>query len=44
MATAKASDENIAIDDFNSLLEGLSAEELENINEFFDPEVLIVCF
>lgn len=35
-ATAK---ENINMDDFESLLATLSAEDLENINDLVDPEV-----
>ena len=44
MATTKTSDESINIDDFEALLEALSAEELENVNDFIDPEVSIVFF
>lgn len=39
MATAKSANENFSMDDFDSLLSALSAEELENINELVDPEV-----
>jgi hypothetical protein len=39
MATTKNANENFNMDDFESLLTALSAEELENINELVDPEV-----
>lgn len=39
MATTKSPNENFSMDDFESLLSGLSAEELENINDLVDPEV-----
>jgi len=42
MATTKSSNENFNMDDFDSLLAVLSAEELENINELVDPEVFIL--
>jgi hypothetical protein len=41
MATTKTSNENFNMDDFDSLLAALSAEELENINDVVDPEVNI---
>jgi hypothetical protein len=39
MATTKSPNENLNIDDFESLLATLSAEDLENINDLVDPEV-----
>ena len=39
MATTKPSTENVIMDDFDSLLNALSPDELENINDFIDPEV-----
>jgi hypothetical protein len=39
MATTKNANENFNMDDFESLLAVLSAEELENINDLVDPEV-----
>jgi hypothetical protein len=41
MATTKTPKENLNMDDFESLLSALSAEELENINDLVDPEVFI---
>jgi len=41
MATTKTSNENFNMDDFDSLLAALTAEELENINDVVDPEVNI---
>jgi len=41
MATTKTPNENFNMDDFDSLLAALSAEELENINDVVDPEVNI---
>ncbi|CAF2500922.1 unnamed protein product [Rotaria sp. Silwood2] len=38
MATTKSSNENVNIDDFEALLDALSPEELENINDLIDPE------
>ncbi|CAF2989839.1 unnamed protein product [Rotaria socialis] len=38
MATTKTSEESVNIDDFDALLAALSAEELENVNDFIDPE------
>jgi hypothetical protein len=39
MATTKIPNENVNMDDFESLLATLNAEELENINDLVDPEV-----
>lgn len=39
MAKDTAAKENINMDDFESLLATLTAEELENINDLVDPEV-----
>ena len=44
MTTTKTSNENFNIDDFDSILAALSAEELENINDVVDPEVNIYSF
>jgi tropomodulin len=38
MATTKIPNENVNMDDFESLLATLNAEELENINDLVDPE------
>ncbi|CAF1198026.1 unnamed protein product [Rotaria sp. Silwood1] len=38
MATTKSSNEPVNMDDFETLLGALSAEELENINDLIDPE------
>ncbi|UJR15508.1 hypothetical protein I4U23_002449 [Adineta vaga] len=38
MTTAKTSNEHFDMDDFDSLLDGLTAEELDKINDFVDPE------
>ena len=42
MATTKSPNENFSMDDFDSLLSALNAEELENINDLVDPEVDIL--
>ena len=39
MAKDTSAKENLNMDDFESLLATLSAEDLENINELVDPEV-----
>ena len=39
MAKDTTAKENINMDDFESLLATLSAEDLENINDLVDPEV-----
>ena len=44
MATTKAANETLDMDDFESLLSALSAEELENINDHVDPEVFNCLF
>jgi hypothetical protein len=42
MATTKSPNENFSMDDFDSLLAALNAQELENINDLVDPEVDIL--
>ncbi|CAF1082121.1 unnamed protein product [Adineta ricciae] len=38
MTTANSSNENFTIEDLDSLLDGLTEEELDKINDFVDPE------
>jgi hypothetical protein len=42
MATTKSANEDLNMDDFETLLAVLSAEDLENINDLVDPEVTVL--
>ena len=44
MTTANSSNENFTIEDLDSLLDGLTEDELDKINDFVDPEVLVLSF
>lgn len=44
MTTANSSSENFTLDDLDSLLDGLTEEELDKINDYVDPEVILLSF